>query len=131
MKRGMGRRAILAEEGWYAAKRSLSWWGVSRTTMPGSGASCTYLLLGQVIGQVGDHDLGLGRNTVGRRATLPALTRRAGLRLPSLTILILVSLGFVGDILQSINLICGLSFSSIASVLGGGTLLLLLILISC
>lgn len=56
-----------------------------------------YLLLGQVVGQVGDHDLGLGGNTVGRRATLLLLAGRASLVLGSLVV---VSIRLVGDVRQ-------------------------------
>lgn len=79
----------------------------------------TNLVLGQVIGKVGNHDLGLGRNAIGGGTALTTLASRAGLGFAGL-----VSLGLVGDILQSINLISW----------GIGTLsafLLLLVLFTC
>lgn len=60
----------------------------------------THLLLGQVVGEVGDHDLGLGRNTVSRGAALAALTGRAVVGLAGLVVAV-VSL--VGDVLQSLG----------------------------
>jgi hypothetical protein len=54
-----------------------------------------YLLLTQIIGQVGHHNLGLGRDTIFRRATL---LLGAGTRLGLLRSLSLVAL--VGDLSQ-------------------------------
>lgn len=44
----------------------------------------TNLLLGQVVGQVGNHDLGLGRNAISGRTALTALSLGASLSLGSL-----------------------------------------------
>lgn len=44
----------------------------------------THFILGQVVGQVGNHDLGLGRNTILRGATLLLGARSTGLALGSL-----------------------------------------------
>lgn len=58
----------------------------------------TYLLLGQVVRQVGDHDLGLGGNAIGRRASLTAGTLGSGLLLESFVVLL--TIGLVGDVSQ-------------------------------
>jgi hypothetical protein len=63
---------------------------------------CPYLLLGQVIRQVGDHDLGLGGNAIGRRASLTAGTLGSGLLLESFVVLLTV--GLVGDVSQRLSL---------------------------
>lgn len=57
----------------------------------------SHLLLGQVVGEVGDHDLGLGRNAVSRGAALTALTGRA------VVLASLVVAGLVGDVLQGLG----------------------------
>lgn len=82
----------------------------------------TNLLLGQVVGEVGDHDLGLGRNAIGGGTTLTTLTGSASLVLARL---VLVSVGFVGDVLQGLNLSIGGNLSGVAR---GSTVLLLLVL---
>lgn len=61
-----------------------------------------YLLFGQVIGQVGNHDLGLGRDAISRGAALATLAGRASLGL-GLAISVSV-VGLVGDVLQRLNL---------------------------
>jgi len=68
----MGRRAILAEDGSYAAKSSLSCSLISSENMQHS--RNTDLLLGEIIRKVCNHDLVLGWDTVGRGATLTSLT---------------------------------------------------------
>ncbi len=93
-------------------------------------SECTDLLLGQVIRKVGNHDLGLGRDSVRRRAALPTLARGAGLRLVTFGALVLVSVRLVGDVLQSLNLFGSRGISS-SSALGGSALLRLLILYNC
>lgn len=70
-----------------------------------------YLLLGQVVGQVSHHDLGLGGNAVGGGAAFAALASRAGLCLVLASRVSVV--GLVGDVLQRLNL-------SGCSVLGWG-----------
>lgn len=61
-----------------------------------------YLLLGQIVGQVSHHDLGLGGNAIGRGAAFATLASRTSL------CLILASrvsvVGLVGDVLQWLNL---------------------------
>lgn len=83
----------------------------------------TNLLLGQVIGKVGNHDLGLGRNAVSRGATLPALTSSTGLGLGMLALP--VGGGLVSDVLQSL----ALRGSSALKVLSGSGALLEVLLV--
>ena len=85
------------------------------------GGGCTNLLLGQVIREVSNHDLGLGRDTVGRGAALPTLP---GTSLGFAGLALLLASGLVGDVLQSL----GLSNGGLLS--GSGALLLLLILVT-
>ncbi len=73
----------------------------------------SYLLLGQVVGQVSNHDLGLGGNAIGRGATLTALaglTGSASLFLGSLVCR--VSCVLVGNVFKWLNLSGGLCVSS-------------------
>lgn len=72
----------------------------------------SYAGLGHVVRQVGDHDLILGRNTVGRGATLTTLARLAGLLLAGLLLLVAFG-GLVSDITQRLGL--GISGRSIRS----------------
>jgi hypothetical protein len=65
------------------------------------GEGSTDLLLGQVIWEVSNHDLGLGRDTVGRGAALPTLP---GTSLGLARLAILVTSSFVGDVLESFGL---------------------------
>lgn len=65
----------------------------------------TYLLLGQVVRQVGNHDLVLGGDAIGRGS---ALTLLGG---ASLVLLVtgglgLVSIDLVGNVAQRLNLFC-------------------------
>lgn len=69
------------------------------------GESSTDLLLGQVIWEISNHDLGLGRDTVGRGAALPTLP---GTSLGLARLAILVTSSFVSDILEGFRL-CGSS----------------------
>jgi hypothetical protein len=84
----------------------------------------TYLLLGQVIGKVSNHDLVLGWDAVGRRATLTALTRslRLGLVLPIVVSGFSLSLGGKWLHLSSSSSLGG-------SALGSGRLIFLLIVL--
>lgn len=84
--------------------------------------SATYLLLGQIIGQVSHHDLGLGSDAIGRGATFTALA--SGASLLGLSIRVSV-VGLVGNILQWLNLV-GCGIGSIRS--GALSAILLLIL---
>lgn len=61
-----------------------------------SRANVAYLFLSQVVGEIGNHDLVLGGNTVGRRSALTALTSRALLG----GLVTLVSVRLVGDVGQ-------------------------------
>lgn len=72
----------------------------------------TDLLLGQLVGEVSNHDLGLGWNAVGGRATLPTL-----LLSTVLVLALLVGVLLVGDIRQRLVL------SSSGLALGSLTLL--------
>ena len=84
------------------------------------GEGLTDLLLGQVIREVSDHDLGLGGDTVGRGAALPTLPRTS---LGLARLAILVTSSFVSDVLESLGL-CGSS-----RIIGfSSTLFLLLVL---
>jgi hypothetical protein len=80
----------------------------------------TDLLLGQVIREVSNHDLGLGGDTVGRGAALPTLPG-TGLDLAGLALDL--TGGLVSDVLKGL----GLNLSGDA-LLSGSTLLLLLVL---
>ena len=94
--------------------------------------NATHLLLGQIVGQVCNHDLGLGGNTIGGGAALTALAGSAGL----VGLLgRIVSVVLVGDIAQWLNLSgrgggsfgCGSGGSSSGcggSLRGSGALLL-------
>ena len=86
----------------------------------GYGGDATNLLLGQVIREVSNHDLGLGRDTVGRGAALPTLP---GTSLGLAGLALLVAGRLVGDVLQSLGLVDGRILS------GSGALLLLLVLV--
>lgn len=68
----------------------------------------THLLLGQIVGQVSDHDLGLGGDAIRGGATLTALA----LLVTLLCILVSVALGSIGDIGQRVNLLSGSSIGS-------------------
>lgn len=74
----------------------------------------TYLVLGEVVGQVSDHHLGLGRNTVLGRATL-LLGARASL---ALLLRFFAASSFV--------VVSGLSQRSLLGTVGFGGLLTLL-----
>lgn len=84
--------------------------------------SAAYLLLGQVVGQVSHHDLGLGGDAVGRGAAFTALARSTSL----LSLAIGVSVvGHIGDVLQWLNLVsCGVGGSRSGAL--GAVLLLAL-----
>lgn len=74
----------------------------------------TYLLLGQIVGQVSHHDLSLGGNAISGRTALPALTSRT-----SLVLCVWVSaVGLVGNVGQRLNLGgCTISSSAFSTVL--------------
>lgn len=129
----MGRRAILAEEGWYSLKSSISYWKKLLATLdqgkkyPAVGLCHSYLLLSQVIRQVGNHDLGLGGNTISRGATLTASTLVCGLVLQRL---VLVSDGLVGNVGQRLSLSGSRSSSSWCLSSGRRLALLLLVVLN-
>lgn len=74
-----------------------------------------HLLLGQVIRQVGNHDLGLGGNTVSGGTTLTALAGGASLVLGSLFVLVSCCV-LVGDVLEWLDLSSGVRISSSGSL---------------
>lgn len=76
--------------------------------------SATNLLLGQVVREVSDHDLGLGGDAVNRGATLATL---AGTSLSLAALGLLVSAGLIGDVLERLNLSSGTSLLSGSSAL--------------
>lgn len=86
----------------------------------------TNLLLGQVIRQVGDHDLSLGRDAVSRGTTLATLTGSARLGLAMLALP--VSGGLVSDIRQSLNL-AGRRRGTGEVLSGGGALFVALLIL--
>lgn len=87
----------------------------------------SHLLLRQVVGEVGNHDLGLGRDTIGRGAALATLTLGSSLIL--LCFRVSLVLMVVCDVRQWLNLSGALDFSRGGRGIGGGnssfTLLLL------
>ncbi|MBE3044409.1 hypothetical protein IMZ48_17945 [Candidatus Bathyarchaeota archaeon] len=80
----------MAERGSYGAKSSFSYEMVRNGSPAGKGVESrdTNLLLGQLVGEVGNHDLGLGRDAVRGRATLPALLQSTVLVLLALALLV-------------------------------------------
>jgi len=93
---------------------------ILQRTSVGVGGS-TNLLLGQVIREVSNHDLGLRGDTVGRGTALATL---AGTSLSLGTLALLLAGRLVGDVLQSLGLDSSLLSGS------GALVLLLLILLS-
>lgn len=89
----------------------------------------TYLLLGQVVGEVCNHDLSLGRDAVGRGPALTALTARLVLR----SLGRIVSSVLVSNLVQMTNLSGSCGGSRVAggtlNSLDGRLILLLLILV--
>lgn len=74
-----------------------------------------YLLLGQIVGQVSHHDLGLGGDAVGGRTALTTLASRASLVLG----IWVTTVGLVGDVRQRLSLggTLGGTFSTLLVVL--------------
>lgn len=85
------------------------------------GLDMTNLLLGQVIREVSNHDLGLGGDTIGRGASLPALT---GTALALTGLAVLVTSVLVGNVLQGLKLGRG-----VRTLSRGDTLLVLLLIL--
>lgn len=76
------------------------------------GTWMTNLLFGQVVGQVGDHNLGLGRDAISGGSTLTALAGGASLVLGLFS---LVSPDLVCNIAQWLNLRVGLLGSGLGA----------------
>lgn len=100
----LGRRWLVGVEQLLELKETHMW--VSNRQRLIEGSNATYLLLGQIVGQVSHHDLGLGGNAVGGRTTLTTLASRASLGLG----IGVTAVGLVGDIGQRLGIVgCTLS----------------------
>ena len=99
-----GRRLIGVEELLELKARSFK----SAKPITAANILLSYLLLGQVVGQVSHHDLSLGGNAIGRRATFASLAGGASLILGLSSRVSVV--GLVGNVLQRLNLVgcCGI-----------------------
>lgn len=79
-----------------------------------------HLFFGQVVGEVGDHDLGLGRNAIGRGATLATLALGPSLVL-GLHVRVSLVLDVIGNVLQWLNLRVALGIGRDSCGLGGSS----------